>query len=202
MMPNVTIRLCNIALKPNISPATRLITARRICRNLANQLDKIRAERQALRRKARKLKAALPFTRKTIEDLERQAKEHRRKAYNMAQLALADYGQYLVADPDGLAEALGFDRLCDLLGINQVHRQQAFENGGCDINEQVFISRMEDSSTLYADEWGSGGPLYRACHAAMIRFIKECPIDQLPDPFAPGAALGPKLPPKLYIVSE
>lgn len=202
MMPNVTIRLCNIALKPDISAATRLITARRICRTLANQTDSIRAERRVLRRQARKLKAALPFTRKTIENLERQAKDHQRKAYNMAQLALADYGQHLVADHDGLAAALGFDRLCDLLGINLVHRQQAFESGGCDINELVFISRMEDSSTLYGNEWGSGGPLYRACHAAMIRFIKECPIDQLPDLYAPGAALGPKLPPKLHIVSE
>jgi hypothetical protein len=47
----------------------------------------------------------------------------------------------------------------------------------------AYLSRLEDSSTGYGDNWGAGGPLYRACHAAMIRFIKECSNDQMPDFF-------------------
>lgn len=103
-------------------------------------------------------------------------------------------------DREGLADALGFDRMCDLLSVNPVHRQQAHKDGDTSLRGVAFISQLEDSSTAYGDEWGAGGPLYRACHAAMIQFIKECPEAQLPDPFAPGAPFGPKLPPKLSVV--
>ncbi len=48
MTPSLITRLCNIGMKPGISAATQLITTRRICRAIADQLDVIRGERRAL----------------------------------------------------------------------------------------------------------------------------------------------------------
>lgn len=202
MTPSLITRLCNIALKPGVSAATQLITTRRICRAIADQLDVIRSERRALRRQAGKLKAFLPFTRQAIAELEQRAQEHQEATRCGAWSALAGFGQSLMFDREGLAQALGFDRMCDLLAVNPVHRQQASADGDTSLRGVAYLSRLEDSSDCKSDEWGAGGPLYRACHASMIQFIKECPEHLLPDPFAPGAPFGPKLPPALSIVGK
>jgi hypothetical protein len=201
MTPTLTTRLCNIALKPDISASTQLITTRRICRNIVCHLDTIVAERKAMRRQAAKLKAFLPFTRQTIEHLEQEALQHKDQARSGARNALVGFGRSLMFDREGLAEALGFELMCDLLAVNPVHRQQAHVSGDTSLRGVVFISQMEDSSTSYGEGWGAGRPLYRALHAAMIQFIRECPEDQLPNPFAPGKMFGPKLPPRLSVVS-
>jgi hypothetical protein len=195
-----TMRLCNIGLKPGISASTQLITTRRICRNIICHLDSIVAERKSMRRKAAKLKAFLPFTRQTIEDLEQEAREHKEQARSGAQNALVGFGRSLMFDREGLAEALGFDLMCDLLSVNPIHRQQAHADGDTSLRGMAFISRLEDSSASYGDDWGAGGPLYRAMHTAMIQFIRECPEGQLPDPFAPGEVFGPKPPPALRLI--
>lgn len=200
MTQSLILRLCGIAMKPNASPATQIITIRRICREICQRLDSIRSERRALRREAGKLKPFLPFTRHAIADLEQQAREHREDEHEGARNSLAGFGQSVMFDREGLAEALGFDRLCDLLSVNPVHRQQAHMDGDASLRGIAYLSRLEDSSTNYGDEWGAGGPLYRACHAAMVRFIRECPEHLLPDPFAPGEVFGPKLPPQLSVV--
>lgn len=202
MSATPTTRLCDIALKPGISASTQLITTRRICRNIVHQLDTISAERRSLRRQAAKLRASLPFTRQAIADLELQAQEYRESARAVARNALAGFGTSLMLDREGLADALGFERMCELLGVNPVHRQQAHPDGDTSLRGVTFISRLEDSSTAYGDDWGDGGPLFRACHAAMIQFIRECPEDRLPDPFAPGAPFGPKPPPDLRVISR
>lgn len=116
--------------------------------------------------------------------------------------ALAGFGQSLMFDREGLAQALGFDQMCDLLGVNPVHRHRASADGDTSLRGVAYISRLEDSADRKSHEWGAGGPLYQACHAAMIRFIRECPEDQLPDPFTSGAPFGPKLPPSLSIVGK
>lgn len=200
MIPMLTIRLCNIALKPGISASTNLITIRRILRNIAQQLDEIQAERRTLRRKAAKLKAGLPFTRHAIEGLELEATQHRERARADGKSILAEFGTSLMFDREGFADALGFERMCDLLGVNPAHRRMAQACGEICLRDIVYMARLEDSSTGYGDDWGAGGPLYRACHAAMVRFIKECPEDQLPDPFEPGAPFSPKLLPQLKVV--
>ena len=202
MTRSLITRLCSIALKPGISASTQLITTRRICRAIADQLDAIRGERRAIRREAGKLKAFLPFTRQAIEELEERAREHQEAIRTGAQDALAGFGQSLMFDREGLAQALGFDRMCDLLGVNPVHRQQARTDGDTSLRGLTYLSQLEDSADRKSEEWGAGGPLYRACHAAMIRFIRECPEDQLPDPFSPGALFGPRLPPTLSIVGK
>jgi hypothetical protein len=200
MKPTLTTRLCNIALKPGISASTTLITTRRILLNITRQLDEIHAERRAMRRQASKLKAHLPFTQSAIAALEQQAKDHREAARAGAWKVIAEFGTSLLFDREGLADALGFDRMCDLLSVNPIHRHQAHDGGDMSLCGVVYLSRLEDSSASYGDDWGAGGPLYRACHAATIRFIKECPEHLLPDPFAPGAPFGPRPQPTLHVV--
>lgn len=63
----------------------------------------------------------------------------------------------------------------------------------------AYLSQLEDSSAGYGDDWGTGGPIYRACHAAVVQFIRECLEDQLPDLFGPGASPAPKKPPHLTL---
>lgn len=194
-----TMRLCDIASKPGISASTQLITTRRICRNISSNLDSIHAERRAMRRQAGKLKAFLPFTRQAISDLEEQAQTHRSVERAKALVALAGFGQSLLLDHDGLAQALGFERLYDLLNVNTVERQQARRDGITTLNDLVFTHALEDSAERRAQDWNDA-PLFNACHAAMADFIRDCPDGVLPDPFAPGAPFGPKLPPKLRVV--
>lgn len=194
-----TMRLCDIALKPGISASMQLITTRRICRNISSNLDSVRDERRALRRQAGKLKAFLPFTRQAIADLEQRAREHREDERSKALVALSGFGRQLLFDEDGLADTLGFERLCDLLSVNTVEREQARRDGSTSLDCLVFTHALEDSAERRAQEWNDA-PLFNACHAAMADFIRDCPDGVLPDPFAPGAPLGPKLPPKLSVV--
>lgn len=199
MTPTPTMRLCDIALKPGISASTQLITTRRICRNINHNLDSIHAERRAMRRQASKLKAFLPFTRQVIADLEERAQTHRTVEQAKALVALAGFGRSLLLDHGGLAQILGFDRLCDLLNVNVVEREQARREGISSLEGLVFTHALEDSAERRAQEWNDA-PLFNACHAAMADFIRKCPEGVLPDPFAPGAPFGPKLPPKLSVV--
>lgn len=194
-----TMRLCDIASKPGISASTQLITTRRICRNISRNLDSVRDERRAMRRQAGKLKAFLPFTRQAIADLEEQAQTHRSLERDKAVVALAGFGRSLLLDHDGLAGALGFDRMCDLLSVNTVEREQARREGVTSLEDLVFAHALEDSAERREQGWNDA-PLFNACHAAMANFIRECPKHLLPDPFAPGAPFGPKLPPKLSVV--
>ncbi|MDF0729216.1 hypothetical protein P0Y43_00530 [Pseudomonas entomophila] len=199
MTPTPTMRLCDIAMKPGISASTQLITTRRICRNISRNLDAIHAERRAMRRQAGRLKAFLPFTRQAIADLEEQEQTHRSIERAKALVALAGFGQSLLLDHDGLARALGFDRLCDLLNVNTVEREQARRDGSTSLECLVFTHALEDSAERRAQEWNDA-PLFNACYTAMADFIRDCPDGVLPDPFAPGAPFGPKLPPKLRVV--
>ncbi|WP_459206717.1 hypothetical protein ACSMEV_20315 [Pseudomonas sp. MLB6B] len=194
-----TMRLCDIASKPGISASTQLITTRRICRNIGRNLDSIHAERRVMRRQAGKLKAFLPFTRQAIVDLEEQAQTHRSVERAKALVALAGFGRSLLFDHDRLAQTLGVDRLCDLLNVNTVEREKARREGVTNLEDLVFTHALEDSAERRAQEWNDA-PLFNACHAAMADFIRDCPDGVLPDPFAPGAPLGPKLPPKLSVV--
>ncbi|MNN76773.1 hypothetical protein D3C81_1931820 [compost metagenome] len=114
-------------------------------------------------------------------------------------MALAGFGQSLLLDHDWLAQVLGFERLCDLLNVNTVEREQARREGFTSLNDLVFIHALEDSVERRAQDWNDA-PLFNACHAAMADFIRDCPDGVLPDPFAPGAPLGPKLPPTLRVV--
>lgn len=200
MTTNIVIVLARIAQKPGATPSTSLITTRRICRIFTERLDSIGSERQAMRRQAGKLRQHLPFTAGSMADLQRRALEHRSQECEDLRTVMIAFGRSLLMDTEGLTQALGFDRICDLLSVNPAQRHQACADGDTGIRGIVFISRLEDSADLKREAWGDCSPLYRACQLATMKFIQECPEHLLPDPFAPGAPFGPKLPPTLTIV--
>lgn len=201
MNTNVVIALLKIAQKPGASMSTSLITTRRICRIFGQRADSIRSERQAMRRDASKLRHYLPFTADKIYEIQQQATEHRSAEWNDLRKVLGAFGRSLMLDTERLADGLGFDRLCDLLAVNAVEREEARKDGATGLAELVFAYALEDSAARRRQEWNDA-PLFNACQLASATFISECPEQLLPDPFAPGAPLGPKLPPTLSIVGK
>jgi len=180
--------LADIASNPDATPRARLIAARRLCRLLACESEAIHDERHALRREAKKLRAFLPFTASRVAELERQAGEHMATELEILREALTGLGRTLLNDSDRMGESIGFDGLCDLLNINPVHREMAFRDGHTTVSELVFVAGLEDSADRHDPHW-KDGPLFRACHAAMMEFIKETPRELRPDPFGPGGPL-------------
>lgn len=154
--------LRSIASKPNASATTKLITARRMCRVLAKRIDSISSERRAILREAAKLEAFLPFTRKAIAGLERRAEEHREAERSEARSELIGFGMSLLVDAEGLADALGFDQLCDVLSVSSVHREQARQDGDASIYNLTMTLNLEESAGRKREEWDAGGPLLHA----------------------------------------
>lgn len=200
MTHNLVMTLADIAEKPCTTKRDALTIARRLLRGVCQAKSAIHAERRAMRRQAGKLRQFLPFTALAVTDLEQQASDHRAAELATLSNVLVVYGQTIIHDRDGIAAALGFDQLADLLSINPAHREQARLDGGETLQGLAYIARKEDSATDYGDDWGAGGPLFQACHMAMMEFIRTCPEHLLPDPFAPGELLGPKLAPQLRVV--
>jgi hypothetical protein len=201
MSTSLVIALLDIARKPGASMSTSLITTRRICRIFGARVDSIRIERRAIRREASKLRHYLPFTAAKIYEIQQQATEHRRIEWEDLRTVLAAFGRSLVLDAEGLANGLGFDRLCDLLAINTVERETARKEGLASLADLVFAYALEESAARRGQEWNDA-PLFNACQLATANFIRECPEHLLLDPFAPGAPFGPKLPPTLSIVGK
>lgn len=201
MKTNVVIALLDIAQKPGASMSTSLITTRRICQIFGQRADAIRSERREIRREAGKLRAFLPFTSNRIDELQQQALEHRRPEWDDLRKVLGAFGRSLMLDTEGLMEGLGFDRVCDLLAVNTVEREAARKDGVNGLAELVFAHSLEDSAARRGQEWNDA-PLFNACQLAFIKILRECPDHLLPDPFAPGAPFGPKLPPTLSIVGK
>jgi hypothetical protein len=200
MSKNLLLTLATIADKPSTTKRDALTITRRALRHICQQKEQIHTERRTMNRQARKLREYLPFTAKAAADLEQQASAHQAETLAALRRVLIAYGEAIIHDRDGIAAALGFDQLADLLSINPAHRKHARQEGGESLQWLAYIARMEESATNHGNEWGAGGPLYQACQAAMMDFIRTCPEHLLPDPFAPGAPFGPPLPPELRIV--
>ncbi|NMY23803.1 hypothetical protein [Pseudomonas sp. WS 5410] len=192
--------LVRIAQKPGASMSTSLITTRRICRVFGERFDAIRSERRAFRREAGKLRHHLPFTANKIYELREQSSQHRKEQFDDLRKVLAGFGRSLMLDTEGLTDGLGFDRLCDLLEVNIVEREKVRVDGSTSVSDLVFAHAIEESAARRKQEWNDT-PLFNACHLAFADFLKECPRDLLPDPFAPGAPFGPKIPPTLRVVA-
>lgn len=203
MTPTYMRRLADIAEKPSISPSVKLVTTRRMCRVFAQGLIAIHDERRALKRMAAKQKEFLPFSAQRMADLERQASEHRSESLTHFHNSLTSIGIALLLDKEGLAASLGFDRLCDVLSINPVHRDQARQEGEASICALAFSHRLEDSADLQREGrgyvWGDGGPLFQACLRGWVLFARDCQARDI-DPFAPGEVFGPPSPPVLRLV--
>lgn len=200
MSVNLLMTLEAVAEKPDATKRDALTITRRVLRHICQQKAQIQAERRAMYRQACKLRRYLPFTAKAADDLEQQASAHKAETLGALRRVLIAYGKVIIQDRDGLAAELGFDLLADLLSINPAHREQARQSGGESLQGLAYIARMEDSATHHGKQWGEGGPLYQACKATMMDFIRTCPDHLLPDPFAPGAPFGPPLPPELRVV--
>jgi len=193
--------LLEIAQKPSASMSTSLITTRRICRIFGHRADAIRSERRAIRREAGLLRHYLPFTANKIYAIQQQSTNHRRAEWDDLRKVLGAFGRSLMLDTEGLMDGLGFDRVCDLLAVNTVEREAARKDGVDGLAELVFAQSLEDSAARRGQEWNDA-PLFNACQIAFTQFIRECPEHLLPDPFAPGAPFGPRLPPTLSIVGK
>lgn len=195
-------RLAQIGLKPTTTMRDSLTIARHVLRRTCAYRESIREERHTLRRKARKLRQFEPFTKLAADTMEQQARDHDAERLANVRTILLTYGQSLIHDRDGYMAALGFDAVCDLLNVNRVDRERARREGWHTLSDLVGVHDLENSAERRGDEWGSGSPLYQACHLALMEFIRECPAHLLPDPFEPGAPLGPKQPPALRIVEK
>lgn len=192
--------LAMIGLKPETTPRDKLTVMKRLARQVRVRTTSIIDERMEMRRNARKLQQHLPFTKRAIEALEDEARQHRADELESANNVLRGIGYEILHDPSGELEKLSFDELADLLNINRIDREEALREGALTIWDLVFIHKLEDSASLRHLDWG-GGPLFHACWLAMAEFIRTAPEGTLPDPFAPGEIFGPKLPPQLHIVS-
>lgn len=181
--------LADIGLKPTVTKRDTLTIARRICRHLCAVRSEIRQQRRELRRQARKLRQFEPFTKLAADAMERQARDHRAAEWESVRRVMLGYGRLILNDPDGTAEALGFDTLADLLNINRTDREQARREGWHTLAELVAIYALENSAERGRGDRGEASPLYQACNLAIMEFIRECPPELLPDPFAPGGPL-------------
>ena len=200
MPPSTVITLAEIGLKPTATIRDTLTIARRICRSMCEARAQICAERRELRRQARKLRQFEPFTKLAADTMEEQAREHRATEWESMRLVLLSYGRLIVLDHDGIADALGFEALADLLNINRTDRERARREGWRTLSDLIAIHDLENSSERRSDERSTSSPLYEAAFLAMVEFIHSTPMHLLPDPFAPGAPFGPRLPPDLRAV--
>lgn len=198
MTTNLIRTLAHIGDKPGTSQRDHLTIGRRVVRVLCERRQNIHTERRALRREAGKLREHLPFTQRAAERLEQQAREHRAEELEKVRSLLVGYGRLILLDLDGYAEALGFEALADLLNINRVDRERARREGWTTLRDLIAIHDLENS----AERRGDGSPLHQAYQLAIMEFIRTCPEHLLPDPFAPGAPFGPKLPPELRLVGK
>lgn len=197
---NTVRTLAEIGLKPTTTTRDTLTIARRVCRHACAVRDEIRHQRRELRRKARKLRQFEPFTKLAADMMVEQSRNHRAAEWESVRRVLLGYGRLILLDREGIADALGFEALADLLNINRVDREQARREGWRTLSDLVAVHDLENSSERRCDDWGEGSPLYEAAFLATMEFIRTTPAHLLPDPFAPGEIFGPKLPPALRVV--
>jgi hypothetical protein len=168
MIPKLVSELNEIAAKPNASPGTLLIVTRRTCRILVSIRDDIGRQRREFLRTAIKARRDLPQSASDIEMLEDLAVTHRRDELEYARARLIEFGRLMSSDGSGLAQRLGFDRMCDILNVNPVHRTDIRPERRSTFNGLIFEARVEDSADVKNELWASGGPLCEAFYAAYL----------------------------------
>ncbi|VVO24504.1 hypothetical protein [Pseudomonas fluorescens] len=162
-----------------LSPRTRLIVTRRVLREVLAQDDR---EKSILRMAIRQLKRNLPFSKSKLAEVEQLLSDCQKANREL----LIGYGQILRDYRHGLETAMTFDQLCEVLGVNPVHRQEVKEDGDGLLAITWIGGQFEDSATHYGKDGATGaGPVTRAIGAAMQDFMLKN-MDLMPDPFAPG----------------
>ncbi|MHC8404325.1 hypothetical protein [Pseudomonas sp. TMB3-21] len=180
-------KIASIARKPNLPPRAMFILMQRCIRISLRHRDLIRVERRVFRREAGKLKAYLPFTQGQIDTLMTKARTHREEEMLQIKQGLVGFGYHLIKDSDRVFETIGFDGICDLLSINPIHRYDASVNEEQSLAGFIYVGRLENSANQKQEAWGEGGPLFEACFATMMDWIKTAPEGDLPDLFGPGS---------------
>lgn len=165
MIPKLVTDLHAIAAKPNSTPGTLLIVTKRTCRILLQIRDEIWHERRGFLRTAQKAKRDLPYSALDIEMLEDLAKTHRDEEYLYVRARIVELGNAMSMDGSGVAKALGFDGLCDLLNVSAVHRERVRRHSRKTLYGVIFEARVEDSVDVKNPTW-AGGPLCEAFYAA------------------------------------
>ncbi|RAU43687.1 MULTISPECIES: hypothetical protein [unclassified Pseudomonas] len=166
LMPKIVGALHAIAAKPDVTPSTLLIVTRRTCRILVAIRDDIWRERKQCLRTAVKAGRDLPWSAPDIEMLQDLALTHRRDEYEYARARLVEFGRLLSMDGSGIAERLGFERLCDILNVNPVRRATLGGRRSVSLRRLIFSAKAEDSADVDRDGLTGRGPLSEAFYAA------------------------------------
>lgn len=178
MKPEHFDRLANLASRPDLPLQIYLIMARRVLRHIIAMDER---ECSQMRREIRAAKRSLPFTDNTIKCYEVACKAMHERNMDV----LVAYGKYLRDHHKAFEHDLGWDVLCDVLGVNPVHRAEAGEHARGLFGITWVGGWFEDSAAHYGDEMTGRGPITRAIGVAMTEWMIEN-FDKLPDPFAPG----------------
>lgn len=161
-----------------LGASDRLIALRRLLRHDATLAD---IAVTGLQRDIRHLKRSLPFTQAKLD----AALEHLASIRTSRRQARAKIGRYLRDNCELLESLIGWDRLCDVLCVNPVHRSEAAEADKGLLGITWIGGQFEDSAANYGTyAWGVA-PITQAIDTAMIEFMREN-MHKLPDPFAPG----------------
>ncbi len=182
MIPKLVSDLHAIASKPNVTPSTLLIVTRRTCRILLSIRDGIWRERKEFLRTAIKAGRDLPFSVPDIEMLQDLAVTHRRDDYEYARARLVEFGRLLSADGSSVAQCLGFERLCDILSVNQVRRAQLRPERCRTLRGLIFDAGAEDGADVQPGGWIARGPLCEAFYAAHCDDLLQRCLRELEQP--------------------
>lgn len=181
-------KMADICAKPEASERTKFLLIQHATRNLVRHRREIWAEQRLFRREASIIEAQFPQATMQIDELRQKAKTHRQTELEGVEKVLVGIGHLILLDRDGSFDKIGFDGVCDLIGVNPVHRADIeLRSGRQGLAELIYVSRMENSSGPSSERWGEGGPLFEACFAATCDWIRTAPKEDLPDLFGPGS---------------
>ncbi|HGM5020796.1 TPA: hypothetical protein ACKPYW_005273 [Pseudomonas aeruginosa] len=177
-------RLIDLSVDSSRNLRVRIAALRMFIRAVHADHDASFAEH---RQKWRRLLKGMPFTEQALE---RERMAYRERARVAAQ-AMEECGAWLIGNSAMIEQALSFDDLCDLLGVNHAHRAEAAEDCAGDagiVGGLLWIGgEFEDSANHKSGRSNRGvtGPLTAAVQNLFQKFLLENP-SVIPDPFAPG----------------
>lgn len=187
MKPEYARRLVELSRRGNNSPAITIIIARRYARHVIAERD---LDREYYQQVLKEAESGLPFTAaKVLEIKTERGKRRSNRHQNMVDIA-----NWLRRNDDLIVTLYGFDGVCDLLGVNPVHRAEAREyadEAAGTITAIAFVSGLEDSASVRSGRKQpdfKDGPLFNAFMAQMEQVMLDHP-GAMPDPTAPGGPL-------------
>jgi hypothetical protein len=140
--------------------------------------DQIYSERREYVRCAKTLRKRLPYSRLDVALLESYADNHRSADLDVSRKALMRFGYAMEGDGTDVAGTLGFDRLCDILNVNPVHRAKARRAKHRTLRGLIFEARLEDSADV-KNQQRSGGPLCEAFYSAYCDGILQGSLKEM-----------------------